>query len=295
MKIASVKVFCDLAETKSFTKAAKICNVTQSAVSQTIAAMERVFDSRLVERSKRHFRLTQEGEATYQYGKEILQTHAALLDKLQEIRKIASENIRLATVHSLGLHELPPYVKKFLKSYPTVNVQVEFRRSDQVYKDVLSGAVDLGLVAFPHKAGDLQFIPLQGQPMVLICHPEHPWARKKSVKIKDLAGQSLVNFEADMPIRKAIDKVFRDHRVRVQHGMEFDNVETVKQAVEIGAGMAIVPRSTVLEELATQRVAEVRVEGAEINRPWGVLHRKNMVLSPAMRQFITVLKGKATD
>jgi LysR family transcriptional regulator, transcriptional activator of the cysJI operon len=295
MQIESVKVYCDLVETESFTKAAQINNVTQSAVSQTISTMERLFKSRLIERSKKQFRLTREGQVFYDYGRQILQTHGALLGKLQEIKNIISGNIRVATVYSIGLHDLPPYVKKFLKSYPTVNVHVEFRRSNEVYEDVLSNTVDLGLVAFPRKVSDLEFIPLQSHPMVLICHPQHPWAKKKSVKIKDLAGQSFVSFEADMPTRKAIDKVFRDHRITVQHGMEFDNVETVKQAVEIGAGMAIVPRSTIIEEVATQRVAELRIEGAEMDRPWGVLHRKNKVLSPAMRQFITVLKGKATD
>jgi LysR family transcriptional regulator, transcriptional activator of the cysJI operon len=295
MQIESVKVFCDLAETESFTKAAQINNVTQSAVSQTISTMERLFKSRLIERSKKQFRLTREGEVFYEYGKQIIQTHESLLGKLQEIKEIISGNIRVATVYSIGLHDLPPYVKTFLKGYPTVNVHVEFRRSNEVYEEVLGNTVDLGLVAFPHKVSNVEIIPLQKFPMVVICHPQHPWAKKKSVKIKDLAGQNFVSFEPDMPTRKAIDKVFRDHSVTVHHVMEFDNVETVKQAVETGAGIAIVPQSTVTQEVATQRVVELKIDGAEMDRPWAVLHKKNKVLSPAMRQFITVLKGKPAN
>ena len=149
MQIESLKVFCDLAETKSFTKAAQINTVTQSAVSQTISALERRFKSLLIERSKKNFRLTPEGEVFYDYSKRILATCDALFSKLQEIEDVISGNIRVATIYSIGLHVLPPYVKKFMRSYPTVNVHVEYRRDNQVYENVLGNVVDLGLVAYP--------------------------------------------------------------------------------------------------------------------------------------------------
>src|SRR3974377_468429 len=114
MQIESLKVFCDLAETKSFTKTAQINEVTQSAVSQTISALERRFTSLLIERSKKNFRLTPEGDVLYDYAKRILQTCDALHSKLQEIEDVISGNIRLATIYSVGLHVLPPYVKTFM-------------------------------------------------------------------------------------------------------------------------------------------------------------------------------------
>src|SRR5512137_208463 len=137
MQIESLKVFCDLAETKSFTKAAQINSVTQSAVSQTISVLERRFKALLIERSKKNFRLTPEGEVFYDYSKRILQTCDALHSKLQEIEDVISGNIRVATIYSIGLHVLPPYLKKFLKNFSTVNVHVEYRRPNQVYEDVL--------------------------------------------------------------------------------------------------------------------------------------------------------------
>src|SRR5580692_7899478 len=142
MQIDSLKVFCDLAETESFTKAAQINGVTQSAVSQTISALERTFKSLLVERSKKQFRLTREGQEVYDYSKQILQTFHALDSKLQELKEVISGSIRVATIYSIGLHDLPPYIKKFMQSYPTVNIRVEYRRANQVYEDVLSNVVD---------------------------------------------------------------------------------------------------------------------------------------------------------
>src|SRR5678809_411497 len=146
MQIESLKVFCDLAETESFTKAAHVNNVTQSAVSQQISSLERVFKSLLIERSKKKFRLTREGQVLYDYAKQIIGTYDAMQNRLQEIKDIVSGTIRVATIYSIGLHDLPPYLKKYLKSYPTVNVHVEYRRSNQVYEDVLSNVVDLSLI-----------------------------------------------------------------------------------------------------------------------------------------------------
>src|SRR5215207_1815858 len=177
MQIESLKVFCDLAETESFTKSAQINEITQSAVSQQISSLERQFKSLLIERSKKKFRLTREGQVLYDYSKQIIGTYDALHSKLQEIKDIISGTIRVATIYSIGLHDLPPYLKKFLKAYPTVNVHVEYRRSNQVYDDVLGNVVDLGLVAYPARDAKLEIVPLRRDMMVLVCHPHHPLAR----------------------------------------------------------------------------------------------------------------------
>src|SRR5665647_1003302 len=137
MQLESLKMFCDLAETESFTKAAQISEVTQSAVSQQISALERHFKSILIERSKKKFRLTREGQVLYDYAKQMIQTYESLQSKLQEIKDVISGTIRIATIYSIGLHDLPPYLKKYLKTFPTVNVHVEYRRANQVYDDVL--------------------------------------------------------------------------------------------------------------------------------------------------------------
>lgn len=290
MQIESLKVFADLAETESFTKAAQINNVTQSAVSQQISSLERQFKSMLIERSKKKFRLTREGQVLYEYSKQMIQTYDALHSKIQEIKDIISGTIRVATIYSIGLHDLPPYLKKFLKAYPTVNVHVEYRRSNQVYEDVLGNVVDLGLVAYPHKELRLELVPLRKDDMVVICHPQHPFAKGKSVKIKQLTGQKFIAFEPDVPTRRATDKVLKDNDVHVQTVMEFDNIETVKRAVEIDAGIAIVPHNTVIQEVEKQTLAELSMDDAELYRPLAAIYKKTKVLSPAIKQFISILK-----
>lgn len=290
MQIESLKVFCDLAETESFTKAAQINGVTQSAVSQQISSLERQFKSLLIERSKKKFRLTREGQVLYEYSKQIIQTYDALHSELQEIKDIVSGTIRVATIYSIGLHDLPPYIKRFLKDYPTVHIHVEYRRANQVYEDVLGNVVDVGLVAYPSKDAKLEVVPLRKDPLVLICHPQHPFAKQKSIKLKNIAGQKFIGFEPDIPTRKALDKILKEHGVSVTNVMEFDNIETVKRAVEIDAGISIVPQATIAQEISKQTLSAVVLDDAEFFRPLAAIYKRNKVLSPAMRQFITILK-----
>ena len=290
MQIESFKIFCDLAETESFTKASQINEITQSAVSQQISSLERQLNSLLIERSKKKFRLTREGVLLYEYGKQIMQTYDSLLSRLQEVKDIVSGTIRVATIYSIGLHDLPPYLKKFLRSYPTVNVHVEYQRANQVYDDVLANVVDLGLVAYPNKESRVEVVPLRKERCVVITHPSHPLAKNRTIKIEALRGQKFIGFEPDIPTRKAIDKILHEHKVEVVHVMEFDNIETVKRAVEIEAGISIVPELTVTQEVSKQTLSALTLTDAEIFRPLAVIYKKNKVLSPAMKQFIAVLK-----
>jgi LysR family transcriptional regulator, transcriptional activator of the cysJI operon len=289
MQFESLKVFCDLAETESFTRTAQINGVSQSAVSQTISALEEHFNARLIERSKKNFRLTMEGEVLYSHGKEMLQTYAAFQNRMQEIQHVISGEIRVATVYSIGLHDLPPYVKRFMRDHPEVKIHVEYRRANQVYEGVLGNIVDLGLVAYPVHDPRWEVVSLREEPLVLACHPKHPLAKHKSINLKALNGQKFISFEPDMPTRKALDKLLKGQSVAVEHVMEFDNIETVKRALELDCGVAIVPETTVNQEVATRTLVAVPLAGNYF-RQLGAIYRKNKVLSPAMKQFLALLK-----
>jgi len=293
MQIESLKMFCDLAESESFTKAAQINGVTQSAISQQMSSLERIFKSLLIERSKKCFRLTREGQVFYDYSKQILQSFESLQNKMQDLKDIVSGNIRVSTIYSIGLHDLPKYVTKFMKVYPSVNVHVEYRRADQVYEDVLSNVVDLGLVAYPVKNAKLEIVSLRKDPLVLVCHPQHPFAKLKKVKLKELVGQKIVGFEPDIPTRIALDKILKEHGVAVKYAVEFDNIETVKRAVEIDAGVSIVPQATIVQEIAKQTLVAVPLADGDFYRPIAAIYKKNKVLSPALKQFLTILKDAA--
>ena len=108
MQIETLKVFCDLSETESFTKAAQINDITQSAVSQQIRSLENQFRATLIERSKKKFRLTREGQILYEHSKQIIQTYDMLRAQLQELRDVVSGTLRVATIYSIGLYDLPP-------------------------------------------------------------------------------------------------------------------------------------------------------------------------------------------
>jgi DNA-binding transcriptional LysR family regulator len=289
MQIENFKIFADLVETKSFSKSAKLNGITQSAVSQQARAMERHFKTLLIDRSQKQFQLTREGQRVYDSAKEILHTYEKLLSELQEMKKVISGTIRISTIYSIGLHELPAYIKKFLVDYPSVNVRVEYRRSNLVYEDILHNAVDFGLVAFPVKQRQIEALPFRDDHLVLIAHPGHPLAKGGDIDLKQLAGQKFIGFDPDIPTRKAVDQIFRDNKLDIEPVMEFDNIETVKRAVEIDHGIAIVPLATVLQEVKQGSLIAVHFKGKDFTRPLAILHRKGRVLTPAMKKFIETL------
>ncbi len=289
MQIENFKIFADLVETKSFSKAAKLNGITQSAVSQQARSMERNFKTLMIDRSQKQFNLTREGQRIYDAAKEILHVYEKLLSELQEMKKVISGTIRISTIYSIGLHELPPYIKKFLHDYPSVNVRIEYRRSNLVYEDILHNSVDFGLVAFPQKLRQIETIPFRNDRLVLITHPNHPLAKSTEVDLKTLAGHKFIGFDPDIPTRKAVDQIFRDNKLEITPVMEFDNIETVKRAVEIDHGIAIVPHATVVQEVKQGTLSAVPFKGKEFTRPLAILHRKGRVLTPAMKKVIETL------
>jgi len=206
-----------------------------------------------------------------------------------------SGTIRISTIYSIGLHELPPYIKKFLHDFPSVNVRVEYRRSNLVYEDILHNCVDFGLVAFPAKVRQIENIPFRNDYLIVICHPQHPLAKRGEVTVPELAGQKFIGFDPDIPTRKAVDQIFRDNKLDIETVMEFDNIETVKRAVEIDHGIAIVPQATVLQEAKQGTLAVLKLKGGEFTRPLAILHRKGRVLTPAMKKFIDTLELDLPD
>ena len=289
MQIEFLKVFCDLTETGSFTKTAQINAVTQSAISQNISAMERAFGARLVERSKKHFQLTTEGQVVYDYGKRILQSHDALQNTIQEIQGVITGTIHLATDYSIGLYELPASLAQFSKDCPAVNMRVEYRPSNQVVEDVLGNVVHLGLVAFPEPHAKLEAVVFQKDRLVLACHPQHRLAKSKSVRLASLNGESFIGLEPEIPMRKALDKMLKDEGVKVKHVMEFNNMETVKRATELNHGVAILPERILAPQSHDHTLAAVRLQG-DYTESLAVIYRKGEVLSPGMKHFITVLE-----
>tara|TARA_B100001123_G_scaffold325802_1_gene366291 strand:- start:3184 stop:4089 length:906 start_codon:yes stop_codon:yes gene_type:complete len=291
--ISNLKTYCDLVDTKSFSKAARLNGVTQSAVSQQLKSMESHFDMLIIDRSQKKFRLTPQGSKLYSSFKEIVRLYQRLECDLQEMSNVLSGTIQVSTVTSIGLHVLPAYLKSFIKEFPTVNVRVEYRRSNLVYEDVQNGSIDLGLIAFPVKRKDLTVIPFSEDELVLAAHPSNPLSKQKTLKVNDLHKVDFIGFERDIPTRQATDKILRQAGVEVKMAMEFDNVETVKRAIEINAGVAILPASTMRNEVQQNQLSQLSLGNDSFKRPLAIIHRKDKILNPAMQTFIDLLKKKS--
>jgi DNA-binding transcriptional LysR family regulator len=294
MQIETLKIFCDLVETKSFSQAAEANFVTQSAVSQQVRGLEEKFRRRLLERvrGRREVRLTESGEAFYEESRRVIAAYAGLEDRMRQLTGTVSGTVRVATVYSVGLHELPPVVRRFMALYPEAKIDLEYARTTRIVRDVLAGATDLGIVAYPEKKRGLTVVPLGGDRLVLICPPNHPLAKRKKLRASDLKDQVFVHFERDIPTRRATDRIFRSHGVAVRRAAEFDNIETIKRAVEVGFGLAIVPRLSVVDEQRTGQLAVVQLAEPEWTRSVGVVYRSDRTLSTAARKFIELLRGR---
>ena len=295
MHIQNFKTFCDLVETKSFSKAARLNEVTQSAVSQQLKAMESHYDMLIIDRNQKKFRLTPQGTVLYSTFKEILVLYEKLNCEIQEMRNIVSGTIQISTVNSIGLHELPPYLKSFIKDFPSVNARVEYRRANLVYEDVLHGSADIGLVAFPVNHKELTTINFAQDELVVAMNPEHSLANKKTLSIRDLQGEEFISFERDIPTRKATDEMLSNAGVDISVVMEFDNVETVKRALEINAGIAILPRHTVLNETERKQLVAIKLDNGIHVRPLAIIHKKNRILTPALRSFVELMKNSPIE
>jgi len=193
-------------------------------------------------------------------------------------------------VPSLGLHELPPYIKEFLRTFPQVKIQVDYRRSNEVYESIAAGEADVGFVAFPSPRKGLKVETFKKDTLHVICAPGHPLLKKGPVHLPDLPQHKIISLAPEMPTRQGLDKILAARGLRFSPMMEFDNVETLKQAVEINAGIAFLPQSAVASELAKGSLAILPHQGPEIIRPLGIVSRSSRMISPAVKRFLKALK-----
>jgi LysR family transcriptional regulator, transcriptional activator of the cysJI operon len=294
MHIETLKTFRDLVETASFTKAAQLNLVSQSAVSQQLKTLESRYGCQLLERDRRgRVVLTESGRQLYGGCRDLLERFDALEQGLRERSSVVAGTIRLATVYSIGLHQLPPYVTRFMKAHPQVKVHLEYRRTDKVCDGCLDDSIDFGIIAFPIRRPNLTLVPWLEEPLVLVCAPQHPLAARPKVSVRRLEGQDFIAFERDIPTRKIIDRILRDHGVTVNRVMEFDNVETIKRAVEVGSAVSVLPHATVVDELERGALAKVDVVKCRFTRTIGMVHRRGRVLSGAASEFMRLLTRDA--
>ena len=293
MHIETLKVFCDLAELLSFSKTAEKHLLSQSAVSQQLAQLELAHKCQLMDRKKRPIELTKEGQLFYQAARDMLDRYEQLKSQLNALKSSAGSRINVAAIYSIGMHTLPSYVKKFMVRYPKVNVHIEYFSSERIYELVLAGDVDIGLVAVPRREKRLDVYDFQNEPLVLVCSPKHPLAHESQVDIHRMQFERFISFEKDVPTRIWIDNILQRYSVVIRPVMEFDNIETVKRAVEINSGVSILPKTAIVQELSAGIIKALTFSNESFVRPTGIIVRKDRILSQAGRYFIELLRKKA--
>jgi DNA-binding transcriptional LysR family regulator len=290
MHIETLKVFCDIVETRSFSSAASRNFVTQSAVSQQIRMLERRYGHKLLERTRGNVRVTTAGDILYQASKDIVQRWGDMDARLQAVANVVAGTIRLATVHSIGLYELSGALKRYLADFPEVNLNLEYSRSSKIYDDALKGNVDLGIVAYATKRPGIVVVPYRQDRLVLVVPPAHRLARSRRVSLRKLRDEVFVGFERDIPTRKETDRLLRRYDVDPTYVMELDNIETIKRVVEIGRAIALLPEPAVASEVESGTLACVQISDETSMRPLGILYRQGKHFSPALEKFIEYLR-----
>jgi DNA-binding transcriptional LysR family regulator len=295
VNLTKCKLFCDIVRCRSFTEAASLNGITQSAASQAVHQLEQEFEAQLIDRTKRPFMLTAEGEICYEALSEILARYETTRADIKSLRQNISGEVRVAAIYSVGLHDMGATMQHFMARFPKAKVKLEYQLPHKVYEAVLHGTVDLGILSYPRETREISVIPLRLESMALVCHPDHHLAGRRAVMAEQLDGEDFIAFDRELPICKELDRYFRDNRVSVRKVMEFDNVETIKQAVEIGAGLSILPEPTIQNELTNGSLAVVRLVRCDLKRPIGVIHRYRKAFTPVLRRFIEALGERASN
>ncbi|HVF11360.1 MAG TPA: LysR family transcriptional regulator [Abditibacteriaceae bacterium] len=291
MELYQLKLFVDLAEIGNFTKVASQNYITQAAVTLQIRKLEKELGVQLFYRTTRTCVLVEAGDRLLPYARHILQKTAEANQAVRDTTTETTGLVRAAAVHSAGLYELPPYVKAFLKEYPRVNLRLDYRTSEEIYRSLQDGEIDLGVVAYPHEASRIECLPFLRDHLVVVCPQEHPFARKKAVNLAELAGQNFVQFGLDTPTRRATDAVLEAHGIEVDVRMECDNIEILKQMVEIGFGIALLPHQALTPGSHAAGLRAVTLRDVVIERPLGVLLLKNTPRFRAVSAFLQILCG----
>jgi DNA-binding transcriptional LysR family regulator len=294
VNLKSLKVFCDVVGRRSFSRAAADNCMTQSGASQIVNHLEQYLGVKLIDRSKRPLVLTAEGEVYYRGCRDLVRRLLALEEQVRLLHEDVAGRVSVASIYSAGLTHMNQCVQQFLERHPKSNVHVEYQHPLRVYELVESGQVDFGLVSYPRESRAVKATAWRREPMRLVCAPQHQLADRSEVAVDELDGLDMVGFDEGLQIRRELDRFFSGHEITVRMAMEFDNIETLKRAVEINAGFSLLPEPTVVREEQLGTLVSIPLSGVELVRPLGILQRCGVELGPTARRFLELLLEQAS-
>ena len=291
MQLESLKIFCDVVRRASFSRGASENGISQSSASQVVHQLEVRLGVKLIDRSKRPLVPTPQGQVYYDGCKDLIGRYLEVENRVKALdddRNLGG-TVRVAAIYSVGFHHMTQYVERFRADYRCVDIRIEYVHPTRVIESVLAGEDDLGLISFPRKWPELMVTPWRTEEMVLAVHPAHRLATLDQVDASALDGETFVGFDGGLPIRREIDRFLRKQGVHVRVALEFDNIETIKRAVEVPSGVAILPAPTLAGEVKAGTLRAIRFRDHRPMRPLAIIHRRGDPLPLAAARFLEFL------
>jgi len=287
------KLFRDVALARSVSRGAEICGVSQSAASQQLHEMERLLGVDLLDRSTRPFELTEAGHLYYEFCRDVLRRKEEFDRQLEKLRGRVQGIVRVAAIYSVGISDMARLETEVGARMPEAQLLVEYLRPEKVYDAVVTDQADLGLVSYPESNREVTAIPWREDQMMVAAAPSHPLAAGKKLIPSDLAQRDFVAFDDDLRVGREVKRYLRDAGIQVNVVMHFDNTQTLKEAVILGAGLSILPVRVLRNDIEQGRLVAMPIEGCALVRPLGIIHRRRKTFNLATEVFLELLRQEA--
>lgn len=294
MEDHKLKVFCTVAETKSFSKTSEIIHLTQPAVSLQIQALEELYETKLFDRSSGSINLTPAGEILYNYAKQILTLYAEAAKEISKITGLIKGCVKIGAGTTVGNYILPAVAVDFKKRHPKVRVSVSIGNAKKILEMLNSSMIDFGIIS--EMPGKTKFIvePIIVDELCIICSSDHSLSNQKSVSIYDVVKEPFVIREEGSSTRIIIEKFLAEHGLSISDlhiALILGSTGSIKEAVERGMGVSIVSKWAIRKEVSCGNLRVVKLKEGSIKRDFYIVLPKNTILSPAVEEFITYLKN----
>lgn len=293
MDLYQLEAFLAVAQEKSFSRAAQRLHRTQSAVSQTIARLEEEIGETLFDRSSRDGTLTDAGQLLVEYAEELLNLQSEARNALVELRQLHQGKLVVAANEFTSLCVLP-ILDKFHRLYPTVKIQVQRSLATQIPTQVVNHKVEFGIVSFKAEDPALTSVVFYRDELVFLVYPKHPLASARKVSIRDLGAESFVAHNVLSPYRAKVIEAFARHKTKLHMNIELPTLESIKEFVRIGNGVALLPRIAVDAEIKRGELVEVPVPELQFERKMRIVLRAGASLTHAGRAFLAVCHSVAS-
>ena len=290
MDLRQLEIVKTVAETGSFTAAARQLHVSQSAISRQILLLEEELKEPLFLRLGRKVKLTAAGEALLDLSRRVLADVRDTTTAIVETHKTLRGTVHLAGGMTVCLHVFPSLLKEYRRRHPDVDIKLTTGGTPYLVERLRAGLVDVALLTLPVDGADLIQKPVMREELLLVTHPAHPVARQRRINISELEDQPLVLFERGSSTRRVIDDMLIRAQVRPRIVMETENVEILKALVAIGMGMTIIPYQAVAREVRAGQLKCARLDGVSIVRETGWVYIRGARVPRLVQQMFEALE-----